>query len=66
MSNCNIYRRLCRIALVFVALAMVIWGSEMAKKGVFIVDRVVQEQCRGGVDLETWFGMCQREVKPGK
>ncbi len=45
---------------------MVIWDSEMAKKGVFIVDRVVQEQCRGGVDLEKGCGMCQREVKPGK
>ena len=30
---------------------------DMAKKGVFIVDRVVQEQMGGGVDLENdlWY-----------
>ena len=29
----------------------------MAKKGVFVIDRVVQEQMNGGVDLENnlWY-----------
>ena len=31
--------------------------SEMAKRGVFIVDRVVQEEMKGGIDMTTnsWY-----------
>ena len=31
--------------------------ENMAEKGVFVIDRVVQEQMRGGIDLknERWF-----------
>ena len=31
--------------------------SEMAKRGVFIVDRVVQEEIKGGIDMITnaWY-----------
>ncbi|HMQ64493.1 MAG TPA: ADP-ribosylglycohydrolase family protein, partial [Flavilitoribacter sp.] len=40
--------------------------GEMAKKGVLVVDRVVQEQMKGGVDLanDTWY-IPANAVKPG-
>ena len=38
----------------------------MAKKGVLVVDRVVQEQMKGGVDLanDAWY-IPANAVKPG-
>ena len=40
--------------------------GEMAKKGVLVVDRVVQEQMKGGVDLanDAWY-IPANAVKPG-
>ena len=42
---------------------------EMAKKGVYVIDRVVQEQMGGGINLEedVWYiPEVKLEIKPGE